>query len=140
MKDFGFQVDIATPSGSIYSGYVVQLVVRGTEGDIGVHKGHAPLLTAIQPCMVTLVKKGGEPEYLYVEGGMMEIQPRGVNILADTAARGDEIDLQHALAARQHAQQMLENCSSDEFLKFELELVQALAQLRVAKHSRKGRR
>lgn len=134
MRDYSFNLEIVTPSECIYSGSVVQLTVRGSEGDIGVHRGHAPLLTSVQPCMLTMVKKSGDVEYLYVAGGMMEVQPKGVNIMADIATRAKDIDQQEAEKARDHAELELAVCDRSDLLKIELELMQAVAQLRVIKN------
>lgn len=134
LRNYSFKLNIVTPSEQIFAGNVVQLTVRGTEGDIGVHHGHAPLLTSILPSMLTMVKKSGEKEYLYVAGGMMEIQPKGVNIMADVAIRAEDIDQQEAEKARVHAQEQLATCDLSDCLKIELELMQAVAKLRVIKN------
>lgn len=134
MRNYSFDLNIVTHSEQIFSGAVVQLTVRGSEGDIGVHYGHAPLLTSVQPSMLTLVKKTGETEYLYVAGGMMEIQPKGVNILADDVIRAEDLDKQEAEKARVHAAEALTVCDASECLKIELELMQAIAKLRVLKN------
>lgn len=134
MRDYSFQLNIVTHTEQVFLGNVVQLTVRGSEGDIGVHHGHAPLLTSILPSMLTMVKKSGETEYLYVAGGLMEIQPKGVNIMADTVIRAEDIDQQEAEKARLHAEEQLANCELSDCLKIELELVQAIAKLRVIKN------
>lgn len=134
MRNYSFDLNIVSHSEQVFSGSVVQLTVRGSEGDIGVHYGHAPLLTSVQPSMLTLVKKNGETQYLYVAGGMMEVQPKGVNILADEVIRAEDIDKQEAEKARAHAQEALQKCDASECLKIELELMQAVAKLRVIKN------
>ena len=134
MRSYSFDLNIVTHSEQVFSGAVVQLTVRGSEGDIGVHYGHAPLLTSVLPSMLTLVKKTGETEYLYVAGGMMEIQPKGVNILADEVIRAENIDKQEAEKARAHAAEALRVCDASDCLKIELELMQAIAKLRVIKN------
>lgn len=139
MPTYSFSLTIVTPSHQMFCGNVVQLTVRGSEGDIGVHHGHAPLLTSVQPSMLTLVRKSGDKEYLYVAGGMMEIQPKGVNIMADIAIRAEDIDQREAEKARAHAEQALANCNASDCLKVELELMQAVAKLRVVKHARHHR-
>ena len=139
MKDFQFQLEIVSHSERVYSGTAVQLTVRGTEGDMGIHYGHAPLLSEIIPSMLTIHPKHGEPQFLYVAGGIIEVQPTVVNIMADHIERAEEIDKAHAEAAKQHAEQQLQVCQKDEMLKLELELSQALAQLRVLKSARRFR-
>ncbi len=134
MRNYSFELNIVTHCEQVFTGKVVQLTVRGTEGDIGVHRGHAPLLTAILPSMLTMVKKSGEKQYLYVAGGIMEVQPKGVNILADVVIRAEDIDQQEAEKARDHARAMLETSDLSDTLKIELELMQAIAKLRVIKN------
>lgn len=134
MRNYSFELNIVSHSEQVFNGDVVQLTVRGTEGDIGVHRGHAPLLTSVLPSMLTLVKKSGEKEYLYIAGGMMEIQPKGVNILADEVIRAENLDQQEAEEARAHASEALQLCDANECLKIELELMQAIAKLRVIKN------
>lgn len=134
MRNYSFELNIVSHSEQVFLGSVVQLTVRGSEGDIGVHYGHAPLLTSVLPSMLTLVRKSGETEYLYVAGGMMEIQPKGVNILADEVIRAEDLDQQEAEKARNHARDALQVCEASECLKVELELMQAIAKLRVIKN------
>lgn len=135
--NFSFQLQIVTPTDHIYSEAVTQLTVRGTEGDIGINYGHAPLLTQIVPSMLTFVRKDGTQDCLYVAGGFMEVQPTNVSILADTIIRAKDIDERKAKAARDNAEKHLANCRTDELLMLELEMMQALAQLRVVKHFKK---
>lgn len=139
MRDYQFHLEVVSHRESVFSGNAVQLTVRGTEGDMGIHYGHAPLLTQIVPSMLTIIPKKGEPQYLYIAGGIMEVQATNVNIMADTVIRAEEIDQAHAEQARKEAEQKLRFCRNDEMLKFELELTQALAQLRVLKSARRVR-
>ena len=131
MPDFKFHLEVVTPMSQLFSGSVKQLVVRGSEGDIGVYKGHAPLLTAIKPCMLSFQVASGETELLYVAGGRMEIQPNATMIMADVASRASELDEKSAQEAKQYARDKLRHCHKNDCLKFELEVMKALAQLRV---------
>jgi len=132
--NFTFDVQIVTPTDHLYKGAVSHLSVKGTEGDLGIYYGHAPLLTGIAPSMLTMVKKNGEKDCLYVAGGFMEVQPNNVSILADTLIRAKDIDEKKAQQARENAEQNLLHCDADQLLKFELQMMQALAQLRVVRN------
>ena len=87
-----FHCDIASAEDRIYSGEVESLTAAGSLGDLGIYPGHAPLLTALIPGPVRVVKEGGEEEIFYVSGGFLEVQPGTVNILADTAIRAHDVD------------------------------------------------
>lgn len=137
MRNYSFKLNIVSHSEQVFSGSVVQLTVRGSEGDIGVHHGHAPLLTFLIPSMLTMVKKSGEKEYLYIAGGLMEIQPGSVNIMADEVIRANDIDQQEAKKAIAHAEQYLNSANLAQAHKIELELIQAIAKLRVVESARR---
>ncbi|MFC3092958.1 F0F1 ATP synthase subunit epsilon [Alteromonas sediminis] len=128
-----FKVQIVTPIDHVYSGSIVHLSVKGSEGDLGICYGHAPLLTGLLPSMLTMVKKGGEKDSLYVAGGFMEVQPNNVSILADTLIRAKDIDEKKAQEARRNAEKRLQNCDVDQLIKCELQLMKAIAKLRVAR-------
>ncbi|RZH78615.1 ATP synthase F1 subunit epsilon, partial [Staphylococcus aureus] len=76
----------------LYDGEVKRIQVTGSEGELGIYPQHTPLLTAIKPGMVRVVKTSGEEEVIYLSGGILEVQPTGVIVLADTAIRGRDLD------------------------------------------------
>ena len=80
-------LDVVSAEKEIFSGLVETIQVTGSEGELGIHPGHAPLISAIKPGMVRLVKQHGEEEVIYVAGGVLEVQPGNVTVLADTAVR-----------------------------------------------------
>src|SRR5690554_6980957 len=98
------QLDVVSAEERLFSGAVETVQVTGSEGELGVYPGHAPLLTLIKPGMVRLVLEDGAEQIIYVAGGVLEVQPHNVTVLADTAVRGDELDEQKALAAKQRAE------------------------------------
>lgn len=125
------KVDIVSASESIYGGSVQMVVAHGVQGDLGIMPGHAPLLTQLSPGPVRVVKEGGEEEVYYVSGGMLEVQPDLVTILADTAVRAHDVDEAAAEQARKHALEALSNQKSEMDTSAALAaLAEAAAQLR----------
>ena len=123
--------DIVSASEAIYSGTVSMLVAHGVQGDLGILPGHAPLLTQLSPGPVRVVKEGGEEEVYYVSGGMLEVQPDLVTILADVAVRAHDMDEAAAEQARKHALEALQNQKSEMDTSAALAaLAEAAAQLR----------
>ncbi len=123
--------DIVSAEEAIYSGLVEMIIAAGSEGDVGIAYGHAPLLTALKPGPVRVIKQGGEEEIFYLSGGYLEVQPSVVIVLADTALRADDMDEAAALQAQKEAEAALANQSSD--LDYSLaasQLAEAAAQLR----------
>jgi F-type H+-transporting ATPase subunit epsilon len=132
------QLDVVSAEERIFSGEVQTVQVTGSEGELGVYPGHAPLLTTIKPGMVRLVLEDGAEQIIYVAGGVLEVQPHNVTVLADTAVRGDELDEQKALAAKQRAEAAIADTSSDlSYAEAAAELARALAQLQIIRKMRK---
>lgn len=105
--------DIVSIKEAIYTGSVEMLIAHGRVGDIGVLPGHAPLLTQLDPGPVRVIKEGGQEEVFYVSGGVLEVQPHIVTILADAAVRADNIDEAAAVKAREDALAALQNQKSE---------------------------
>lgn len=123
--------DIVSAKEAIYSGTVELVVAHGALGDIGVTPGHAALLTQLNPGPVRVVREGGEEEVYYVSGGVMEVQPHIVTILADTAIRANDVDEAAAEQARKAAAEALANQKSELDTSAALAaLAEAAAQLR----------
>ncbi|WP_018691248.1 F0F1 ATP synthase subunit epsilon [Algicola sagamiensis] len=131
-------LDVVSAENMMFSGRVESIQVTGSEGDLGIYPGHAPLLTAIKPGMVRIVKQHGHEEIMYVAGGMLEVQPHNVTVLADTAIRGEDLDEQAAEAAKKQAEEAIANPGADfNYAEAAAELANAIAQLRVIKTMRK---
>ena len=132
-------LDVVSAEQSLFSGLVESIQVSGSEGELGVNAGHAPLLTALKPGMVRLVKQHGEEELIYIAGGTLEVQPNIVTVLADTAVRGEDLDEQAAEQAKRDAESQMANASAAEFdyQKAAMQLAEAIAQLRVIQQLRK---
>jgi F-type H+-transporting ATPase subunit epsilon len=131
-------LDIVSAEKMIYSGLAEQITCTGSLGELGITPGHAPLLTQLSPGPVTVRYQGGEEEIYYVSGGMLEIQPNTVTILADTALRADDVDEAAALEAQKQAEEALQDQNSEiEYSRAAVELAEAVAQLRTLQSIRK---
>lgn len=131
-------LDVVSAEEMIFSGRVESIQVSGSEGDLGVTPGHAPLLTALKPGMVRIVKQHGEEEVIYVAGGILEIQPNSVSVLADVATRAEDLDATAAEAAKRAAEEHIANPSADfDYAEAASDLARAIAQLKVIQTMRK---
>ena len=109
-------------------------------GEVGIAPRHAPMLTTLKPGEVRVQDEDGKEESCYITGGMLEVQPRQVTILADTALRGDQLDEAAALAAQQEAEKALEGASEEtDVARAQAELAEARARFRAAQKL-KGKR
>lgn len=126
------QIEIVSAEKAIFSGDATHIIVTGLLGELGIYPGHTQLLTALKPGPVRIVKPHGEDEILYISGGILEVQPQLVSILADTAIRASDLDEMAALEAKEHAERILNDKQSDiDYAKATAELAQAVAQLQV---------
>ncbi|HEX23155.1 MAG TPA: F0F1 ATP synthase subunit epsilon, partial [Chromatiales bacterium] len=123
-------VDVVSAEEAIFSGPAKMLFAPGVMGDLGIMPRHAPLLTRIKPGEVRVLTPDDEEQFYYVSGGMLEIQPEAVTILADTAIRAKDIDEAAALEAKERAEKALADRSGEiDYATTEAELAEALAQL-----------
>ncbi|GGO66735.1 F0F1 ATP synthase subunit epsilon [Bowmanella pacifica] len=131
-------LEVVSAEDKIFSGRVETIQVTGSEGELGICPGHAPLLTTLKPGMVRLVKQHGHEELIYIAGGVLEVQPDNVTVLADVAVRAADLDEQAALEAKRRAEEHIANPSSDlNYAEAAAELAEAIAQLRLIKNMRK---
>lgn len=132
-------VDVVSAEEQIFSGLAEFVVVPGEMGELGIYPRHTALMTRIKPGAVRIKRPDQEQEELvYVSGGMLEIQPDVVTVLADTAIRGADLDEARALEAKQAAEEAMKNRSSDiDYAAAQAELAEALAQLRAIQQMRK---
>ncbi len=134
------QVDIVSAEGEIHSGEAKMVFAPAEMGEVGIAPRHAPLLSALNPGEVRVVTIEDKEEGFYITGGLLEIQPHAVMILADTALRGDQLDEAAALAAKEEAEKALAGISSETDLKrAQAELAEAEARYR-ASQKLKGKR
>ena len=103
------QCDVVSVKESIYSGAVSMLIAKGAGGELGILPGHAPLVTLLQPGPIRVQLENGTEEVIYVSGGVLEVQPHVVTVLADTAIRAGDLDEAAILEARKQAETLLEN-------------------------------
>lgn len=132
-------VDVVSAEASIFSGLAEMIIVPGELGELGIYPRHTALLTRIKPGSVRLkLPDQGEEELIYVSGGMLEVQPDVVTILADTAIRGGDLDEARAMQAKQDAEEAMKNRTSDiDYAQAQAELAEAIAQLAAIKLLRK---
>jgi len=134
------KVDIVSAEGEIYSGEASMVFAPAKMGEVGIAPRHAPLLTSLKPGEVRVETPEGEEEAFYITGGMLEVQPHLVTVLADTALRGDQLDEAAALAAQQDAERALEGVSDHtDISRAQAELEEARARYRAAQKL-KGKR
>ena len=134
------QVDIVSAEGEIYSGEAAMVFAPARMGEVGIAPRHAPLLTALKPGEVRVEDPEGQEHFFYITGGMLEIQPHLVTVLADTALRGDQLDEAAALSARDEAAKALEGISEEtDLARAQAELAEAEARYRAAQKL-KGKR
>ena len=124
-------VDVVSAEEAIYSGEAEFVVLPGEEGELGVYPKHTPLITRIKPGTVRIKPAdGGEEELIFVAGGILEVQPNLITVLADTAIRGHDLDEAKALEAQKRAQENLQDRTGKmEYAKAIAELAEATAQI-----------
>jgi F-type H+-transporting ATPase subunit epsilon len=134
------QVDIVSVEKEIFSGAAEMVIVPGEGGELGILPEHMPLLTRVRPGTVRVRVPSAEEEVIYVSGGMMEVQPDRVTILADTSVRAHDLDEAKAMEAERLAKEALANKSgSMEIAKAQAELAEASAQIAAIRTLRKRR-
>jgi F-type H+-transporting ATPase subunit epsilon len=128
------QVEIVSAEGNIFSGLAEMVVAPAKMGDVGITPRHAPLLTNLRPGEVRIKAPDQEDELLfYVTGGVLEVQPHLVTVLADSALHGDQLDEQAALQAHQAAEEALKGATGKEDITHaQLQLVEAAARYQAA--------
>tara|TARA_R110000822_G_scaffold187752_9_gene326615 strand:- start:26631 stop:27062 length:432 start_codon:yes stop_codon:yes gene_type:complete len=130
--------DIVSAEQSLFSGLVELVVATGSQGELGITFGHAPLLTDLKPGPVRIIKQDGEEEIYYLSGGYLEVQPNIISILSDTALRADDLDEAAALEAKKQAEHELSNQSGEfDYSRAASQLAVAAAQLRTIDQLRK---
>ncbi|MBL36811.1 MAG: F0F1 ATP synthase subunit epsilon [Xanthomonadales bacterium] len=133
------QCDIVSAEAEIFSGAASMVVITGEEGELGIAPRHAPLLTRIKPGQVRVMLPEGGEEFYYVSGGMLEVQPHVVTVLADTAARAADLDEAAAVKAKEEAERALSDRSADmEMAQAQAQLAEAVAQLAALERLRKN--
>lgn len=131
-------VDIVSAEESIFSETAEFVVAKASEGEVGILPRHVPMLVGLQPGEVMVRLEGGEELLYYVSGGMMEVQPHVVTVLADTATRARDLDEAEAAEAKRRAEEALKDRSGEmDYARAQAELVEAAARLRAIEKLRK---
>jgi F-type H+-transporting ATPase subunit epsilon len=118
-------VDVVSAEESIFSGEAKFVALPGEAGELGILPGHIPLITRIKPGAVRIEKADGGEEFVFVAGGILEVQPNAITVLSDTAIRGKDLDEAKATEARRQAEEAVKNAKSD------LDLAKATSELAV---------
>lgn len=140
MATMTFHLDVVSAEKQLFSGRAESIQVTGCEGELGIFPGHAPLLTSITPGMIRIKKQHGEEDFIYLSGGMLEVQPNTVTVLADTAIRAVDLDQAKALEAKRRAKDRILNQHGDmDFAQATSDLAKAIAQLRVIELTKRSR-
>ena len=131
-------VDVVSAEGGIFSGEAKFVALPGEEGELGILPRHTPLITRIKPGAVRIEKADGSgEEFIFVAGGILEVQPHGVTVLADTAVRGHDLDEAKAAEAKAAAEEALKNAKSDiDLAHAQAELATLAAQIAAARKLR----
>ena len=131
-------VDIVSAESEIFSGLAEMVFAPGEMGELGIMPRHTPLLTKLKPGEVRVMLPGDEEETFYVSGGLLEIQPNSITILSDTAVRASDLDEAAAVEAKERAEQDMKDRKGEvDYAAAEVELAQAVAQLRAIQGIRK---
>ena len=125
-----FHVDVVSAEEQIFSGEATFVALPGEAGELGIYPKHTPLITRIRPGAVRIQTTAGTEEFVFVAGGILEVQPNGVTVLADTAIRGGDLDEAKAQEAKRQAEELMQNQDSTiDYAKAQSELAAAIAQL-----------
>ena len=131
-------VDVVSAEESIFSGEASFVALPGEAGELGIYPKHAPLITRIKPGAVRILKTDNTEELVFVAGGILEIQPHVVTVLADTAIRGHDLDEAKANEAKKRAEEAMANAKSDmDLAKAQGEFAMMAAQLAAISKLRK---
>jgi len=134
------QVEVVSAEKEIFSGEATMLIATAEGGELGIYPQHTPLLTNLKPGDVRVQTADGEEQVIYVSGGILEVTPKKITVLSDTAVRADDLDEAAALEAQKKAEQALKDSNADiDYARAKAELAQAAAQLQALKKRFKRR-
>lgn len=132
-------VEIVSVEGHIYSGEASLVIAPARMGEVGIAPRHAPLMTTLRPGEVRVQRDGQDEHFFYVTGGILEVQPNQVMILADTALRAEQLDESAADEARKAAEEAVRGAAKEDLAHAQMQLVEASARYRAAQKL-KGKR
>jgi F-type H+-transporting ATPase subunit epsilon len=132
------QCDIVSAQEEIFSGEASMIFATGSVGELGISPRHAPLITQLKPGPVRVQQADGEEAFFFVGGGILEVMPHLVTVLADTAVRADDLDEAAAVRAKEEAERELQNQTGEmEIAEAQARLLEAVAQIRALEQLRK---
>ncbi|MBE2264196.1 MAG: F0F1 ATP synthase subunit epsilon [Burkholderiaceae bacterium] len=135
------RVDVVSAESSIFSGDARFVALPGEAGELGIYPRHTPLITRIRPGSVRIELADGGEEFVFVAGGILEVQPNHVTVLSDTAIRGKDLDDEKANQARAVAEEALKNANSElDLARAQSELAVLAAQVAALRRFRKNNR
>ena len=135
------QVEVVSAEAEIFSGPATMLIATAISGELGIYPDHTPLITNLKPGDVRVQTEDGEEQVIYVSGGILEVTPKKITVLSDTAMRATDLDEATALEAQKKAEQALKDNKADiNYAKAKAELIQAAAQLKAIQKSVKNGR
>ena len=138
MMAMTMHVDIVGAEAQIYTGRATMVFAPGSVGELGIAPRHTQLIATLKAGTVRVIEDGGAEHYVYVNGGILEVQPNTVTVLADNAARGSDLNEAAAEAARVRAEQALADRKDDvDYAHVQAELLEAVAQLETLKKMRR---
>ncbi len=132
-------VDIVAAEGEIFSGEAAMVFAPASQGDVGIAPRHAPLLTKLRPGDLRVQTPEGEEKFFYVTGGILEVQPHVVTVMADSALHGEALDVEAARVAKEAAEQQLASADKKDRAHAQQQLVEAAARYQAAQKL-KGKR
>lgn len=132
-------IDVVSAEASIFSGEAEFVVAPAGAGEVGIYPNHAPMITTIKPGALRIKQSDvAEETLIFISGGMLEVQPGMITVLADTAIRGHDLDEAKAVAAKEAAEEAMKNRTSDmDYAKAQAELAEAIAQIQAIQKLRK---
>lgn len=134
-------VDIVSAEEEIFSGVANEVSAPAEMGEVGIMPRHAPLITRLKPGEIKLKVEGKDDQFFFVSGGILEVQPHVVTVLADTAIRAKDLDEASASEAKKRAEEALADSKGEiDYAKAQAELLEAIAQLRMLENIRKKMR
>ena len=133
------RVDIVSAEAEIFQGQAEMVVATGEMGELGIAPRHAPLITRLKPGQVRVIQPGGEEQFFYVSGGILEVQPQVVTVLADTAIRAKDLDEAKVKQAKDEAERILAGRGeAQDLAQAQQQLMEATAQLQALERLRKN--
>ena len=133
-------IDVVSAEASIFSGEAEFVVAPASAGEVGIYPNHAPMITTVKPGALRIqLADTAEEVVIFISGGLLEVQPGMITVLADTAIRGHDLDEAKAIAAKLAAEEAMKNRSSDmDYAKAQAELSEAMAQIHAIERLRKN--